>query len=329
MITIRNSARRYVTIGKTGLVACVLLMLAMSFSSHLLLPAKTLAGDMGLCLPSPNLWPLNPDLSWIVNISLLIATATGAVLLNRHFNFIKSTDFVLPGLFLVFAGSNIWVTSWLGASTLLLLVNFICVSVLFGCYKRENATQPMFVIATLLSVGSMFQYAFLVFVPIYIAGALIMKALSWKSSCAMLMGLAAPYWVAIGFGMVGPNDFKVPELSNLFDNFTPPADMLLILINIGVTMLSALMVSLNCIVKLFTGNSRILAINNVINLIGLACCAGILLDYNNMQAYLATFYFIAAAQWANLFALWEFRRGWVAAAAIAAIYTGLAVAQLM
>ena len=148
-------------IGKTGLVLAVMAMIAMTAVSYLLRPDSRLSGELGICLPSPNLWEINPVSSWIINTVLTGAVAFGAFFLNRTHNFIRSTQPVLPVMFLLLAGSNPWINYYLSSSTLICAINLISLSILFGEYNSRNATQPMFAIGTFMSVGSMFQYAFL------------------------------------------------------------------------------------------------------------------------------------------------------------------------
>lgn len=319
---------RHKTIGNAGLMLSVVLMLAMSAAGFLFIPRLTMEGDMGLFLPSPNLWNVAPWISWAIDNSLIVAVAVGLVLLNKHFNFIKNPDPVAPAIFLFMAGSNIWVTSRLGASGLLLVANFICLCVLFGCYRKENSTQDFFTVATIIALGSMIQYAFLLMIPVYLIAGFLLNTMRFKEILAFLIGLVAPYWVGFGFGIISPMDFTMPELSGLFSNLNPATDMFVIILNIGVTMVVGILVGLNCLMKLYAGNSRILALNNVVSLLGLFSCAGIILDFNNMPAYLATFYLAASVQLANMFALWPIKRSGLLLQFIALVYIAFFIATL-
>lgn len=313
---------RHKTIGKEGLALCMLLMAAMSIMGFLFMFPSTPSENLGLCLPSPNIWPLNPWTSWGIQTGLLIFVAIGTIFLNKHYNFVKSPDPIAAAAFLIMSGSNPWLTHSLDASSLLLLANMLCISVLFGCYRQPNSTQEFFVVATIISLGSMVQYAFLLMIPVYIVVGVLLQTMHFKEVMAFCMGLAAPFWVGIGLGLLPLDSFTLPEFSIFFAR-PVGKDLFVLLINIGLTMLFSLIIGLNALVKLYAGNSRILILNNIIAVLGLASCIGIIVDFNNMTAYLGTFYFAAAFQIANLFTLWHIPRSKVVLSIIIIAYTSL------
>ena len=314
---------KHTTIGKEGLVLIIIFMAGMSLLGFLFLPHLVPDGNLGICLPSPNQWHISPWLSWGLQNILLLGVAIATIFLNKHYNFVKSPDPIAAAAFLFMAGSNPLLTSHLDASSLLLATNLICISVIFSCYRRDNSTQEFFVVATLIALGSMIQYAFLLMVPVYIIAGFILQTMRFKEFLAFLIGLVAPYWVGIGLGLLPLDSFCMPGLSNLFSQPDFKTDLFIILINIGLTILFSLMIGLNAFVKLYAGNSRILALNNIIALLGLASWAGIVADFNNMTAYLGTLYFASSFQIANLFTLWHIPRGRVVLSIILIAYIAL------
>ena len=126
---------------------------------------------------------------------------------------------------MVFAASNPRTTGYLSSSTLLCAINLLSLSVLFKAYNSRNATQEMFLIGTFISVGSMFQYAFLPMIVPYVASAIMMKAFRIKEALATGMGLIAPYWVGVGMGLIPLEAFSLPELTNLFSDYIHSSDL--------------------------------------------------------------------------------------------------------
>lgn len=316
-------------IGKTGLVLAVMAMVAMTAASFVFRPAQRVSGDLGLCLPSPNLWDLNPVSSWIINTVFIGVIAFGAFFLNRTYNFIRSTQPVLPAMFLILAGSNPWINYYLSSSTLICLVNLISLSLLFGCYNSHNATQPMFVIGTLISIGSMVQYAFLPMIVAFVIGAIIMKSFRLKEFMAMAMGLVAPYWVGIGLGLIPIDSFNIPEFTNLFSDFAKASEIFVMALSVGIVAFFGIILALNNSIKLYAGNSRINALNMTITLLGLVAIVCIIVDFSNMLAYLDTLYFSAAVQVANLCALWHLRKEWLVVLVPSVVFIGLFVLMII
>lgn len=316
-------------IGRLGMAVIAVVAAAMCALSFFLAPKGSLTGEMGICLHSPNLWPLDPLVSWIINTGCLALLVSGAWFLNRHYNFIRTTQPVLPAMFLILAASCPWITYHLSASTLVCGVNLMSLSVLFSCYRSRNATQEMFVIGTFYSIGSMCQYAFLPFLLPIVGGAIAMKCFRMRELLAMGMGLLAPYWIALGFGIVSPEDFTIPELSNLFNGFAQTDELFVLMLSVGVAIFFGLMLGLNNAVKLYAGNSRVNSLNFTIDLVGLTAVACVLVDFSNMTAYLASLYFTVAVQVANLCALWQIRREWLVVTVPAIIYTAFFIVMLL
>lgn len=316
-------------IGKGGLAIAALTAAAMCCATLFFSPGHHLEGMLGICLPSPNLWQIPRIWSWAANTFLLGLCSAALWLLNRHYNFIRSTEPVLPAMFLIMAASSPLTDVTLDSSTLICFANILSTAVLFSCYRKQNATQEMFIIGTFVAIGSMTQYAFLPFLLPFCAGALVMKAFRVKEFLALGMGLIAPYWIGLGFGLVTPGDFRLPELGNLFDGFADSQDLFTLLLAVGITAFSGFFLGLNNFLKLYAGNSRVNALNLVISMTGLTAIVCMVLDFTNMTAYWATLCYATAAQLANLCALWNFRSAWIVSLVAAIIYISLFLAMLL
>lgn len=316
-------------IGKTGMVLAAIAAGTMCVLSYLFGPESRLSGELGICLRSPNLWELPPLWSWAINTAGIALITIGAFLLNRHFNFIRSTQPVLPALFLVLTASNPWITGYLSTSTLVCAVNLMSLSVLFGCFKKRNATQEMFLIGTMISVGSMVQYAFIPYIIPYIIGAIVMKAFRLKEFLAMTMGILAPYWVGLGLGIIHPDWFRMPEITNLFRGFAAAPDLFILMASVGIASFFGVLLGLNNSIKLYAGNSRINALNMAVSLVGATSILCVIIDFSNMMAYIATLYFTVGVQVANLCALWHIRREWIVTAVPAVIYIGFFITVIL
>lgn len=317
------------SLGKGGMIICAVAMLAMCAVSFLLRPDHRISGELGICLPSPNLWDINPISSWIINTVLLGACAAAGFFLNRSYNFIRSTHPVLTSLFLVLSASNPWITGYLSSSTLLCAVNLICISVMFRSFRSDNATQEMFLIGTFISVGSMFQYAFLPLIVAYVLSAIVMKVFRIKEFLALVMGLVAPYWVGVGFGLIPLDRFSVPQITNLFQDYARASNLLVMLISVGLAIFTGIVLGLNNSIRLYAGNSRVNAMNLTISLVGIVCSICVVVDFSNMMAYIATLYFTVAVQIANLCALWNIKRDHIVVLIPSLIYIGFFIAMIL
>lgn len=287
--------------GTPGIVISGVLMLVMAILSYCLPQTGITEGNQGICLPSPNLWDISELASFLLNIALIGIVALVVLLLNKRFNFIQSHTALFAAAFLIITGSNPWLTFRLSSSVLFALVILIAVWILFNLYDSRNATVGVFLLFSTLAFGAMVQYAFVLMIPIFLIGTMYMKVLRVKEFVAMLLGLAAPFWIVFGFGIVDFDDFSMPTLTNLFNNITSSLDRLWLFIYVGLTVLIALLLAFVNAGKVFAASSQIRAYNSFINLLGIALAWYMVFDYKNILVYIVAFNLIAGIQIAHFF----------------------------
>lgn len=316
-------------IGKLGVAIAMALAFVMCLLSFLLPSDRVISGNFGICLPSPDLWAINPFLSWIINIGLIAIVTGGIAFLNHSFNFIRTTEPALPILFLIMTCANPWITSELSASILLVAVNVLSLSFMFKSYASRNATQDMFAVATFIGIGSMFQYSFIPFIIAYLIMAIVMKVMRIKEFLAFIIGLTAPYWVGIGLGLVPLSSFHCPEIVNLFGIYENPIEIILLLVSTGTAIFLGIMTGLTESMKLYAGNSKVNDMNFCVSILGIVCIISIIVDFHNILSYLATLYFTVAVQLANLCALWNLSHRWLVTVIPSFIFIAFFVAMII
>lgn len=290
---------------------------------------RPLVESMGICLPSPNLWPLTPISGWIINLALLGATAVALYFINKAYAFVPASRTLLSALFLLMSTSVPWIGGMLTSSSLVAPAALACLAILFSCFKSRNATQEVFVMATILSLGSMIQYAFLFLIVPMVFIALLFKCFHIKEAVALALGLLAPYWVTVGMGIIPLDNFAMPRLINLFDVTMSTGARFFSLVNLGITAVVAFILAIYNSVKLYAGNPRRRLFNIAFNIMGLAMIIFMICDFYNFTAYIVTFYLCCAVQIADMFALWNIRRPWIVALTICLIYISFYIAALL
>lgn len=266
------------------------------------------ASDHGIAFPSPAVWPIIPTWGSVVNAALLFLCAVSFFFLNKRFSLLR-TDQPLGAAFLLpLCFSNILLGGRWTAAPVVLLMTFLVLTCLFDSYRARNATQRMFLIATFLSIGSMFEYAFIPLALAAFLGSLVMEAMRPKEFLAMGMGLIAPYWIAIGLGLVNPLELRLPRPVPVFMAHLSPG-MFISLVSSAALAVAALILTLYNGMILYAGNTRVRRSVLTINIFGITSMAAIFFDATNIPAYLGVFYLWVATQLANLFSLREMRRG--------------------
>lgn len=289
--------------GRGGVTLAALMAAAMSACAFFIGTQHPFSGSAGLCFPSVNIWGIPPLPSWLINLALSFGCAFGLTLLNKRYNFVPGSDTLLPAAFLIFTSSIPWMSDILTSSVILAAANLICLGILLSCFRSPNATRQIFIIATILSFGSMIQYAFIFMIPVYIISAVLLKCMRFREAMAMLMGLLAPYWMCIGLGIVSPDSLSPPNFTFLFDNITSKGGLFLSFVSIASVLLISLMLASQNLVQLYAGNSQRRLNTMCINILGFVCVICMLVDYNNITAYIFSAYITAAVSLSDFFAL--------------------------
>ncbi|MCH5235493.1 MAG: hypothetical protein J1E16_09370 [Muribaculaceae bacterium] len=316
-------------IGKTGVVLAALVAIAMCVLSLIYHPVEIAPIQYGLCLPSPDSWNIDPIWSWAVNAVLIGLISLLAYLINKSYNFIRTTEPVFQALFLIMACSSPWYTQSINTSVLLCVANVVCMGIIFGTYKTRNATQQMFTLGIVVGIGSMFQYAFLPMAFVYLLWSLFMKVLRVKETLAFIIGILCPYWIILGIGWLHISDFHFPSITPLFTLTGDFSDFFVLLAGIALAAVIGFIVTLINSIKLYAGNSKVNAMNLCISTLGAACVVCIIVDYDNIMAYVTSLYLACALQMGNICALWNPKMPWLVSALPAACYVGIFVCSMI
>lgn len=293
--------KEYNTAGPGAIITSAAAAIVMIAATALILPEAPSLAESGICFAFPSEWL--PGIKGVIANTVLIGIAIiMAFFLNKKYSFVKGADVMLPVAMCVLLASNPLNTERFSASVVMLIVNLVCLDIIMKSYHSRNATTEMFAVATYLALGSMIEYGFLPLMLIYPIMALMIKAFRVKELLAYIMGLLAPYWVALGFGLATVYDFRLPE----FLTVMPTAEdsyLIFCYISLGLMALIGLIMTLNNALLFYSGNIRIRTYNNIINLLGVASALCILMDFDNIEAYSSTFCFAAAVSISNFFAI--------------------------
>lgn len=316
-------------IGKGGVALAALVAIAMCILSFIFHPVYIDHVDYGICLPSPDSWDFSPFWSWMVNTFLIALITLMLWLINRSYNFIRTTEPTLVALFLIMTCAGPWFTQELSTSVILCMANVVCLGIIFDSYDSRNATQEMFTLGVVIGFGSMVQYAFLPMAPVYLIWALCMKVLRVKETLAFCAGILCPYWIGIGVGWIHFSDLHFPSITPLFTMQQNPAEFFILLSGIAIAVVGGMLVSIANFMKLFAGNSKVNAMNMCVMILGVACVICILVDFDNMAAYVVTLYMAAAVQFANICALWHPKMPWAVTTFPALAYLAIFVCSMI
>lgn len=286
-----------------GAIAAILFIVTIFF-----FPPIYAGGDLGLCFPSPNEWHLPRFFSWLLNVCLIVLTAALFSSANKKYNFISEADPIMPLALLLLLACSPLASCSLSSSTMLLICNALCLYIIMSTYEEPNASREFFVVGTLPAIGAMFQYSFLVMIPVYIGGGLMMKSFRFREFLAFGLGLITPYWIAIGMGVVSPMSFKFPGSLVVLGQGAVDSDVFLTLLSAAVMCVMGFILSIYNGVRLFSRNSRLRCMHMTFNLMGYVALLAIIFDFDNFMAYFGTLALWLSIEVAALLNLYEIRR---------------------
>lgn len=136
--------------------------------------------------------------AWLVTILTMLAIMVwnNRATLIRQGTRMASTSFIM--LLTAFAFLEPWDKSMIAA-----LCYVLCHIALVYCYQDDKSQGMAYHAFLLLGTGSFFFRPLLLLTPFFLISlAVQMRALTWRSLCASILGLATPYWIVAAWGML-------------------------------------------------------------------------------------------------------------------------------
>lgn len=164
--------------------------------------------------------------SWIMlgNFALAIGVALIMLLINANFGLPGGNNSLHATLFILFVTALPCVRGeWVMGNAIAITIQ-ICTAILFSCYDlRNTCTRKLFLIFLILSSMAAVTPIFIWLIPIFIFGAVQMKAFSFRALLAILFGIISPWFLLftpIQFGkyafipisITGFTDINLPSL---------------------------------------------------------------------------------------------------------------------
>lgn len=277
--------------------------------------------NKGLGLTPINQWVADPNTSLIINVILNLFIGITMIYINKTFNILRSPTKTISWLFLVLQMPFINITGQLYGGTVLAVAMLICTYILFTCYNNHNP-YAIFTIFALISLGSFFQYAFLLFVPVFLLGSAQMRIFDLRTTLAAIMGIITPAWILFGFGIIKFDVITLPQFFGIYDQLSL-IEILQILIPIGLSIFLCIGAWLANIVKIISYNAQNRAYNGFFAILSFALIILILADFTNYIIYIPLLNCCAALQLGHLFTIYESRRSYIGIITVFVVYTAL------
>ena len=248
------------------LAATILIMIAAACYALFSSLGEMIPGNKGTAFPSPGLWIDNPVLSLWVNIAVIGSIAGFMIYINKVYNIPRTITLIYASFFFVLETATPDLTSHLCSATVLAFVIIVSMTLMFSTYSEPAALRRVFLVFFMLSCALTVQYAFAIYLPVFVVACFQMKIFTFRTILAALLGIITPWWILFGFGIVGIGDLHMPVIISLFDT-ADLLDTLLAAITAGLTVTLAITSYVLSLLKLMTYNARLRACNGLLTLL--------------------------------------------------------------
>ncbi len=282
----------------------------------------------GTVFPSPNDWIASPLASLWTNIGLIAAIAVMMVYINKAYNLPRTITLICATMFAVIETATPGITAQLCSGTVMAAIIVGSMILMFGVYSQPGALRRVFMVFFLLSSAVTVQYAFAVYIPVFLVACAQMRIFTLRSMLAALLGIITPWWIIFGGGIASPADLHLPHFTSLLDNINS-TDTVILLITIGITVLLLAGAYVLSLLKLMTYNARTRACNGLLTLVSLVTIVAMGADLTNFITYLTLLNCCTAFFLGHLFVIRNHQRSWIAIAAIIALYYAIYIWRII
>ena len=276
------------------------------------LPSLTPSGWLGFM----------PELSWGVNFAVLSATAWAMIAINRQFNILRTLSVFFAAYFLFITCSTPFMSCFAGTSSVLAACMIFCMWILFTLCNEPHSNRRIFLIFAILSVGTLYDWKFLFFIPLFVIGLAQMRILRTKKIIAALIGIFTPPWIVFGLDLM-----PIPQLPHIF--FTPPTillqspEALPFLCTVLLTMAIGFLLGSINLLRILGFNARARAYNGFLALLGIYTGILAIINFTALPDYMTLLNACVAFQVGHFFRATASRRGYILIVLLFAAYTSL------
>lgn len=275
--------------------------------------------NKGTVLSSPGLWIGSAMASMWVNLAIIAAITALMIFINKAYNIPRTITLLYATFFAILQTATPDITAVFQSGTLLAAVIVAAMTLMFSTFGMPTSRRRVFLVFFMLSSAVSVQYAFIIYIPIFLIACAQMRIFTLRTVLASLLGLITPWWILIGGGIVSPSDFHLPELTGISE-ITRSENFIVTVITAALTVLLAISAYLLSLLKLMTYNARMRACNGLLTLITFVTVIAMAADFTNFISYMTLLNCCTAFFLGHLFVIRNSPRAWIVILSITAIY---------
>ncbi|MDE6394205.1 MAG: hypothetical protein K2K77_02585 [Duncaniella sp.] len=265
-----------------------------------------------------------PEISCGVNLFFILATAVSMIAINRRFTLLRTMSVFFAAYFTYITCATPAVADIFGPSSLLAWVMMWCMGILFTLYHRRRSDRRIFLIFCLLSAGTMYDWRFAFYIPLFFVGMVQMRIFRFKKIVAAIVGLLTPPWIVFGLDLLPVSHYSLPNIY-----FTPPSILLEtpdawpFLCTVLFTMVVGFVCGSTALFRILGYNARARAYNGFLAMLGIYTGVLAIINFTDITTYVTLLNACVAMQVGHFFRATASRRGYIIILLLIAAYAGL------
>lgn len=273
----------------------------------------------GFVFNSPAQWFSSPLTSLAVNFIVELAVIGIMIFINKVYSIPRSITLSYAVFFAVLQTATPEISARFYSGSLLCLLIAFCMAMMFASFANAGAQRRVFLIFLSLSAASTVQYAFLVYVPVFLIACAQMRIFGLRTVIAALLGLLTPWCLLLGFDIISPAQINLPQFENPFVSLGSNIGLALALTAALTATVTITAYALSWL-KLMTYNAVMRGCNGLLSLITFVTILAMAIDFTNFIAYMPLLNFCCAMMLGHLFVIRNSPKAWISIISIVIIY---------
>ncbi len=297
----------------------VIAMIASVFYAVSAGAVRQICDDKVMIFPSVSQWISSPVTSMWVNFAVMLAIIALMIYINKAYNIPRTITLIYASFFAVLQTATPQISAQLCSGSVMALVVIVSMTLMFSVFGDPASRRRVFLVFFMLSSAATVQYAFILYIPVFLLACGQMRVFTLRTSLAALLGIATPWWILLGFGIITPADIRIPHFTGVTEVINS-LDTILLVSTIAFTVILTLTAYALSVLKLITYNARTRACNGLLTLITFVTVVAMAADFTNFITYLTLLNCCSAFFLGHLFVIRNSPRAWVAIISITVIY---------
>ena len=194
--------------------------------------------------------------------------------------------------FLLLEMLSLSLLSQLSLANIASLLVCTAIFILYSSYMMGAAPEKGFLIAFIFATASIFYARILYLLPVFAIGMQQMRASSWRTYAAMIIGLITPYWIILGMGWIDAEQIDFTALKIPLQLPTLSSGLIPAVLTIVLGMFSGIFNLLN----ISRENIQTRAFNGFITILSIYTALLMCIDHTHIETYLPVLNIAVAIQ---------------------------------